>query len=1129
MKTRFAAASAGFSLVLSLIILTLLAILVVGFLSSTAMDRATAHAFSDKAKAEAAAGTAANQAMSMLREYIAQYPDSATMWETLTPSGGGPGVEGTVLYYNDQPPPNGIDPSSLNVTPQRYVLPLMSRGTTQARDANGVIRDVPLLTPVPVTDKANALGRDAWHEAYWNNGKSAPDCIDLNRPQSNEDKTGWVGATPDGRRPYYAKWVEVKEKTNADGKTDEGKDPKTVSRYAFWVEDESFKLNLNLLGADKRGSEALENSKLRTNFTVAPTPAPLPTQLAAFVPTQGLLRSARAPASIDSDTVAGNVAKLRTSFLGGRLPDLRTFNQLNINEGGPSGSTAYRLGDETKFLATAFSGSLNLSRHGSQRLNLNALGFEKPNLNPVEKGTQISEVVETIKFHAPRFGQRFYRTSTINSPNVLNAEQVTEPLHRNIYLHKVATNIRDYIDPDFLPTIVMDPGGSDPQRKGKILLPQKPMQAMFVAGGENPVWAQGKDSGPFLQEAVVRFRSDSRGGKFSLKVDYYLEFWNMTNRPIAAADLSGDQAPGAFGTFVEIIDAPGWVHVGGSKNGDWLEADNSPAGDVDDGRRLTIDLITGVRPNQNPKAAPVQLVFQPGVTVITTDPDPLTSGDTSPYSAQKAGGSYSSTTYYCENISGKREFTGSLPSGTTAIKPAFRDTTSKVSDYHTEVYMGNNYGYIDAHPYAVAANVQSVSEYTTSTSLPPRDLVFGGSLLGNGSSPSQLGDPRTNNEALTIERYMAGGMGGEPDQARYANPGSTAPTFTLGLPNWSYVNPHLATQWPDYYKGWDKNTTATVKTSDLPTDKNAPMYVANAPMVSIGQLGDVFDPARVQGAGTLRVRGSRGGGRTFRIGQGDDRIDVNTPGALSNQWASWRLTDFFSTTSDLWLPGTINLNGIARDNGAALRAAFYGLTVEGIARAATNNSTLKSSAVEGADWKFNSDEKANVGIQKVIDAALERMNKNDPAKTGYDASKPYRGPFMERGEFSDLSINNLNIYNVGSNVVTDKAGTAIDMGSAFDRTREAVFRRLVELTTTRGSVFSVYALGESITEDPLTKVKRVTGSHRVKVTFKLVPKTSTGADFGVAQQEFDPTDSEKVRQRFSRPDHYDIQILQVSS
>jgi hypothetical protein len=228
--------------------------------------------------------------------------------------------------------------------------------------------------------------------------------------------------------------------------------------------------------------------------------------------------------------------------------------------------------------------------------------------------------------------------------------------------------------------------------------------------------------------------------------------------------------------------------------------------------------------------------------------------------------------------------------------------------------------------------------------------------------------------------------------------------------------------------------------------------------------------------------------------------------------------DFFSTTGDIALPGVININGLRRDNGAALRAACYGLKL----RAVTSGPTDTAPVVVPAKDLVTDESSSGAGLQRWIDAAIARMDQNDPGKSTYDSAKPYFGPFMERGEVSEFPI--LNSSN------PSELASGVRMQFAFDRTREELCRRLLDLITTRGNIFSVYAIGQSISEAPdANKSKRVTATHQVKTTFALIPKKQDGTEFKVAAETFDPTKAGDVRARFAAPHHYDLQILQVSS
>ena len=134
------------------------------------------------------------------------------------------------------------------------------------------------------------------------------------------------------------------------------------------------------------------------------------------------------------------------------------------------------------------------------------------------------------------------------------------------------------------------------------------------------------------------------------------------------------------------------------------------------------------------------------------------------------------------------------------------------------------------------------------------------------------------------------------------------------------------------------------------TAAKAPAVIANGAITSIGQLGDVFDPARI--VVNNSINGSRGGGHTLKIGQHDDRWDGSSTSA-SRAWTSWRLADIFCVADTMEQPGLINLNGTARDNGAALQAALTGYRFQ---PAPTGESQLAdpSDPANPAACKFNS-------------------------------------------------------------------------------------------------------------------------------------------------------------------------------
>ena len=343
----------------------------------------------------------------------------------------------------------------------------------------------------------------------------------------------------------------------------------------------------------------------------------------------------------------------------------------------------------------------------------------------------------------------------------------------------------------------------------------------------------------------------------------------------------------------------------------------------------------------------------------------------------------------------------------------------------------------------------------------------------------------------------------------------------------------------------------------------APATVGNGPLTSISQLGDVFDPARLRytsatGTSTGTFIASRGGGRTLKIGQHDDRWDGDET-SFSRGWTSWRLADFFCVADPVSQPGTIdfnginqlglfNVNGVTRDNGAALRAALYGFRFQ--------------AATDGGDPTL-ADPSSSSSSRLQIDALVSQiaarlnapmLNTNGTGNTGN--LQTGAGPFWERGEISELPLFGRTLDTTVSDSATTYATTdltGIDMSSkVFDRGREELGRRLIEMITTRGSIFTVYALGQALQPDlNNSSTRRIVSTCQLKVTFRLVPKapvnTSTGLspDFhpGVDSMgvftdsgksidpamNYDPNNSAQLSARFAKPDHYAVQIISVSS
>jgi hypothetical protein len=359
------------------------------------------------------------------------------------------------------------------------------------------------------------------------------------------------------------------------------------------------------------------------------------------------------------------------------------------------------------------------------------------------------------------------------------------------------------------------------------------------------------------------------------------------------------------------------------------------------------------------------------------------------------------------------------------------------------------------------------------------------------------------NEQLRFLNYVSGTA--NTDQTRFystISSNSLPDGSTMGLPNTNYVDP----------KRWfDVSSTEANAT-------NAPLIVRNGPMQSIGELGHITDPARVAGPGGIEL--SRGGGRTLRVGQPEHRwwydTNQNRP---SRTWTSWRLADIFTTTTTnnsatvtnaqgiltnsqgvvrgvtntngavVTIPGLINPNGALRDNGAALRAVLFGLSFQPL----TGSGTLGVPGLAGLA----------ANVTNVSTNLVRRLT----TVTGTDVPANALNALWERGEISELALLN--------------NGTAlapgVNMSNVFDRGREELVRRSIEMLTTRGSVFSVYAIGEAL------QGTNVTSTTRLKQTFEVIPQFAASA----LNDSF-PLTTAGITNRFAPPTNYTVRVLATS-
>jgi hypothetical protein len=1036
----------GFALTLSLIIIALAAVVVIAFLTTTSTERTTASAYARIGKARQMAEAGVDAAIARLVTEMKYRPYHAIGYRTIT------GVAGATELIPVITGPRTTDPA----TPTYNTAPIPTE-------------DVFLISVT--ADNGNGIPGTASPS-----GLALADSVDLNANRLPSEPKGWIGspttaATP---IPYRVPWVNVLSdptKPVQPDPTQADYNP-VIGRYAYWVEDETSKLDISTVG-NQDNAQAFQHGD-GVNF-----PNSSPSKLAVNDLDIGALPLANgSPLPQGNTSTNSAILNFRTTV---PMLDARFLNRVG-------GEVASDVHETTKYYATAFSLSNDLAGNGRRRANINALVTSPSNPgSPVPAGT-IAGNIDDIDYvisgkHLLNLGfgpappspdNRVFKNAPDNYPNTLvnlGTRFFSAPLptaaQQTIYLQKLAANIRDYIDTDSQPTII-DSSNTVPS-------PSSPINSIPTGGasGPNEVIAIGKENVPFLQEYLLRVKQltfSARTGtsaEYKIEIDHYLEFWNMTNKDISVSDLGPNP-------FLRIANQFAWKATANSGN--------PPGDDITEG---------ALRDFSIPLSAFPGLVFRAGVaTVLTTDPTALPGSfgvDSSKLFRPSTGTPPDRYRVY--------EGTTTYKSGSELRITAQTRPTLNSWDYETELILGNDNGIIESFG-APAVNVISVNVDDGTGTGPgsgqdsqkfdtSKYHYRGSSLKGNAAafSPiaSQKGDPRTNNEQLSLSSATSI----NDDQTPYKNELNSA-----NVPN--YVTLTANSQFVDCIQWSDPSQNAA-------NAANAPSTFANVALTSIGVLGNVFDPSRAVGPapnGSGDVQYSRGGGRTLKVGQPDE-LAGNT--RFSSVWfnAAWRLTDLFAAgpVSNPSLPaqasemvaaptsrGKMNINGVLRDSidsdgnlirtgGVAFRAALRSF-----------NFLTSPTGDPGLDGRTLT----NTEIDSLVSNVQDYLTSN--------------GPIMERGEISQLPF-----FSTGG------------MTTVNDRGREEIFRRIIEMITTRSASFTVYAIGEAVRQEraPGGTWRSVpVGQKRLAITFQLEAEVS-GASLQNSTIPHAVVDSYRVRRIYA--------------
>ncbi len=996
-QTRLA--RSGFALTLTLILVTLTAIVVVAFLTTTSTERATAAAYGRLERAREMAEAGADAAIARLITEMKYRPYHAIGYRSVN-----------VGSFGTQMVPV--------ITGPRTTTP----ATTATYNTAPTDDDDVYLVSVTSSGPGGVLGSSA------PTGLTTINSVDLNANNVAFEPKGWIGSptTATTPVPFRVPWIDVLADPTKTLQPDPGQpnyNP-VIGRYGYWIEDETSKLDASLVGNQDGGGAFKRGDGVDL-------PTATPSRLAVNDLDIGALPLVSASPLPSGDTTTNKaVLDFRSAM---PMLDARFLNRAG-------GQMTSDVAETTKYYSTVFSLSNDLAGNGRRRANINALvtNTSAPeiiaaNIDDIgyvitgkhlmdetlvpnsAKGSRVFDGGPTTTNTLSSFGLRFFTNPTPSSDQ------------QNLYVERIAANIRDYIDSDNLATYI--------DTSDTVIANVKP--ALAWKSGSEPR-AVGKEAVPILQEIAwygyQRKMEDDPGGQsrsYDVDIDFYFEFFNPSTKDFVAPS----------GAFLKVYNCAQW------------SAGSYPPVKPPD-TEFNIGGIT----------------FPAGQAIVLTTEtdaslDPTGMILDSSKVTRLSGATRNFTGHTDEKISGKY-----------GLQLQGRAGSTKVTDYSTEAVWGTPTGIYEGIGYVSSGGDGSKpwnmdgegSEMQSKTR-----FVYTYSLRGNDDN-SRTGDPRSLSEQLS----MSGGLASlGNDQTRfYANvlgTGALPGSSTFGKAKISFVD---TTKWPDYAPPLND------------TKVTGYAVQADAPMQSIGELGNVYDPVRtIANTDTSPVTPSilraRGGGRTLKIGQIDDRISGSR---FSSTWfnASWRLVDLFSANTSKDASGNflkispptsrgkINVNGVLRDGGVAFKAALRSFVFK---------------SAPDSDQNLSGKTLSDTETDKLISDLTLYLTTN--------------GPMMERGELSQLPF--FNSGTAGSN----------NLGKANDRGREEIFRRCVEMITTRSASFTVYAIGQAVRQDK-NGTKTAIGEKRMATTFQLQPKTG-GALLEKSTKPYDVVDSYSVKKVYA--------------
>jgi len=453
MKTR--SACSGVALTITLVLLALVVIVVVSYLVSTRIERSTASVNANRLRAKITADSGLTAAIHLLKDNT-RYGNYVTAMPA--PSPAPPSIYTEIYRPFDATDPNHAakadDYLRLDNAAGEALISRAVAGTTSGPDP----RPTPEIIPSPLASASPfAITAPTF--------SPTPSYYDFNQIVTVGSTTGrLVHPSP---TPAYGQWVNVRD---ANGNL--------AGRYAFFVEDESMKVNVDVTG---------NASSSRNNDLTLPGPSPVPNQIQEIDPGAVLPMASPVP-----DRIVANTTLAALGATGGRLATRSTLGLLT------EWKTTF---PSYAHMTTVVSKDDNTTARGWQRLDLNAIasGLAAP-----QKKSAATRIANWIRDAWTGPGPGPTPITTLTATQMFNDDRLRQ---------QIAANIVDYIAPleaptdmgDVAPAATASPAPSPVPVIGIERIPYiHAVEVLFQASNTSP--APGNSPGPHTSTVKMKLQ-----------------------------------------------------------------------------------------------------------------------------------------------------------------------------------------------------------------------------------------------------------------------------------------------------------------------------------------------------------------------------------------------------------------------------------------------------------------------------------------------------------------------------------------------------------------------------------------------------------------------------------------------